>query len=517
MQSSGAADADGDEGPRLDLGVPDGPDGPVVCELGEDELDVPPSCMNEAPAGSFDATLEWAWHGHDGDTHAVATALVAQTNDDDGNGQIDLCDTPDVIVLAFGPSAFEADSFFTATGHLYALDGASGQMLWQAGPVSAWGQPALGDLDGDGAIEIVAPTSLVGPLAAWNHDGSPVEGFAEAPLLGSDPVDGCCGMTSAIALADLDHDETPEIVLGTLILDATGHLIGQLDETAPQMAATTVVADLDEDGTTELITAQGVYRYLGDGATQKRFDTGIDVGHPHVADLDGDGDAELLVSHAAGLSVFEHDGTPRIIDARPLGAAEGWGRPAAIHDFDGDDHAQWAMSVGEVFAIFSLAGDEIVIDGQWVVEDFTGEATGTAFDFLGDGAAEAMYGDEKVLWVFDTAMPQAPPLVEQPRSSRTLIEYPTVVDVDNDGSAEIIVISNEDLDGNASSPTVQVYGDADSRWIQARRIWNQHTYHVTNVREDGRIPAVEVPHWRGLNTFRTNAQIEGSATCVPAG
>jgi hypothetical protein len=43
-----------------------------------------------------------------------------------------------------------------------------------------------------------------------------------------------------------------------------------------------------------------------------------------------------------------------------------------------------------------------------------------------------------------------------------------------------------------------------------RRIWNQHTYHVTNVREDGTIPQHEQPSWTRLNTFRTNAQINST-------
>jgi hypothetical protein len=62
---------------------------------------------------------------------------------------------------------------------------------------------------------------------------------------------------------------------------------------------------------------------------------------------------------------------------------------------------------------------------------------------------------------------------------------------------------------------VQVIRDKEDRWIQARRIWNQHTYHVTNVREDATIPQHEVPHWTLLNTYRTNAQIEGGSVCQP--
>ena len=143
------------------------------------------------------------------------------------------------------------------------------------------------------------------------------------------------------------------------------------------------------------------------------------------------------------------------------------------------------------------------------VSDQSGIAAGTAFDFLGDGGAEAMYADETTMFIFDDG---GMPLLEIPRTSGTLSEYPVVADIDNDGSSEIVVVSNM---YQGASPTVQVIRDADDRWIQARRIWNQHTYHVTNVREDSVIPQVEPPSWRELNTFRTNAQIEGGVVCLP--
>jgi len=88
-----------------------------------------------------------------------------------------------------------------------------------------------------------------------------------------------------------------------------------------------------------------------------------------------------------------------------------------------------------------------------------------------------------------------------------------VADIDNDGSAEILVVSNAHLGGG--DPGIQAFRDVEDRWIQARRIWNQHAYHVTNVREDGTIPQFEVPSWTVNNTFRTNAQIEGGGICIP--
>lgn len=70
-------------------------------------------------------------------------------------------------------------------------------------------------------------------------------------------------------------------------------------------------------------------------------------------------------------------------------------------------------------------------------------------------------------------------------------------------------------------------------WVRTRRVWNQYTYHVTNVEEDGSIPAVEPANWAqpGLNDFRQNKQPGGELsaadaanntdavdpTCIPAG
>src|SRR5690606_2911931 len=101
-----------------------------------------------------------------------------------------------------------------------------------------------------------------------------------------------------------------------------------------------------------------------------------------------------------------------------------------------------------------------------IVSDQSGIAAGTAFDFLGNGTAEAMYADEHSLFVFDVT---GTPIFDLPRTSGTLSEYPVVADIDNDGSAEIVVVSN--AYGAMPSPTVQVIRDVEDRWIQARRIW----------------------------------------------
>ena len=66
--------------------------------------------------------------------------------------------------------------------------------------------------------------------------------------------------------------------------------------------------------------------------------------------------------------------------------------------------------------------------------------------------AEALYGDESKLWVFDGQSGNV--LLQAPRASITIVEYPVVSDVDNDGSAEILVVSN-----HGNQPTVQSFGE----------------------------------------------------------
>ena len=123
-----------------------------------------------------------------------------------------------------------------------------------------------------------------------------------------------------------------------------------------------------------------------------------------------------------------------------------------------------------------------------------------------------MYADETDLYIFDET---GAVLLQSARGSGTVIEYPVVADIDNDGSAEILVVSQYAFLGEDNLFTVQAIRDVEDRWIQARRIWNQHAYYVTNVREDGTIPRVQPNSWELFNTFRTNIQIENGGLCRP--
>ncbi|MFK8004545.1 MAG: FG-GAP-like repeat-containing protein [Polyangiales bacterium] len=465
------------------------------------ELDGTLPCEERAAPGSFSPSLQWSWDGPRDDPQSVGVIpLVANFTDDDGNGTIDLCDTPDVVIVVYHQT-FGARRAGEA-GEIVVLDGATGTEHFRFGGVDASVTPAIGDIDNDGRVEIVS-VNEEGRFVAFEHDGTlkwtgpgPWEQFnSEAPLRGS------------LAIADVDNDGDAEVLGGNMLVDHEGNELWTAPEVASRFPVPTM-ADLDGDGDLEIVLGNAAYQHDG---TEYFVADGVPPGLPSIANLDDDPEPEILLATREGVYMLEHDGAVAYGPVTPTGSpAErlNWIRPIAVHDFDGDGEAEFAMSSAGQYSAFE--GDATV---TWSapVEDVTGIAGGTAFDFLGDGTAEAMYADEVASYIFGAS---GEVLLQTARTSDTFIEYPVVADVDNDGSAEIIVVS--DLVGSSrNTPAVQVIGDAENRWIQARRIWNQHTYHVTNVREDGTIPAAEQPNWRTLNTFRTNAQISGGLVCEP--
>jgi hypothetical protein len=455
----------------------------------------------------------------------LATPLVANLTDDNDDGQVDLCDTPDVVVVAFSPDTFSSvEQIYASNARIYILDGETGSLKQRIeDPVTWFAIPALADIDGDGEVEIIAPQSIYGNMMAWNADGTQVSGFDATFVEGPDVNPPTLEFAAPVSVYDLDGDGNPEILLYRYVFDSQGNLLATLDVDTGVPYVGLTVADLDQDGNPEIISGNKAWTWSG-GAAVSYYDAAILPGHPQVADLTGDGVPEILVTGSEGFSVLDVNGVIQIFDEQPVMAPTGgltWQRPATIHDFDGDGGAEFAFSVAQSYLLLDVeigtGGLAPIVNllAQWDVLDSSGIAGGTAFDFLGDGSAEAMYADETTLYVWESADASQAPYVAEPRSSRTIVEYPVVADVDNDGSAEIVVVSNESPDGGVESPPVQVYGDSSDRWVPARRIWNQHAYHVTNVYEDGTIPTVHPPYWTTFNSFRTNAQLENGVTCLP--
>ena len=172
------------------------------------------------------------------------------------------------------------------------------------------------------------------------------------------------------------------------------------------------------------------------------------------------------------------------------------------------------MLIRSRYVVFETDG---TVKWQTVVQDSSSNRTGSSvFDFDRDGAAEVVYGDELYLWVLDGSNGSL--RFRTPKSSCTWYEYPLVADVDADGHAEILGVANNNC-GFGSQRGVYLWGD-DTNWVDTRDVWNEHTYHITNVLQDGTIPTDEQPNWLvvGLNDFRLNQYLPGEAPLPePAG
>ena len=455
-------------------------------------------CLIPPSTGVFDPVVEWEWTQSDVLSEfdqIMSVPLVAQVNDDNGDGVVSELDAPDIVVMTYHPAA----TGVRAAGIIRVFDGATGAELVttdESHYLDGYGTLAVGDIDGDGFIEIVGPNYNTNGLTVFEHDGSvkySTTGFEWTDLWGR-----------TIALADLDEDGVTEIIAGFTILSADGTVLWQFDRDAARHASGASIASIaDVDPASpgkEVIAGGSLYSSTG----QLLWETpGAGPGFTAVADVTGDGEPEIVVISGGYISLVAADGS-LVWGAFKLPTGGSGGTPT-IADMDGDGFVEIGVAGADRYLVYNHDGS---ILWRAVTQDMSSGATGsTVFDFDGDGRAEVLYADEKVFRVYDGTSGYT--LFEEPLSSGTAFEYPVVADVDQDGSAEIIVTSDQFLVIRGTEPPpgnngLRVYGSASDSWMPTRSLWNQHAYSITNVNDDGTIPAVTASSWSGHNTFRLN-------------
>jgi hypothetical protein len=201
--------------------------------------------------------------------------------------------------------------------------------------------------------------------------------------------------------------------------------------------------------------------------------------------------------------------------------APGAGGAPTIADFDGDGNAEIGVAGADHFTVFKpgchagmphCAGEGVL----WATptQDTSSAVTSsTVFDFNGDGTAEVVYNDENRFMVLDGPTGRVEFSDWNPSQTRT--EQPIAADINADGHTEIVFGANicASWAGAAIPPAdqaaqripgLEIWGSNDGSWVRSRAIWNEHTYHIDNVNDDGTIPAHEIPNWRTHNTFRLN-------------
>ncbi|HOX45695.1 MAG TPA: hypothetical protein PK668_18995 [Myxococcota bacterium] len=511
-----------------------------VCEVDLDvclDEEVVGDCLYHPPVGVFQPEVEWVWSGSQVEPEfdqVMMAPVVANLTDDNGDGTVSWSDVPDVVF-----TSFHRGGDYNGRGVLRVLSGADGsEHLNLTGySVHPGSCPAIGDLEADGVPEIVVDQALAGGQVAGTYAFR-----VDGTLVWQAPGTGCS--TGGPAIADLDGDGRAEVITQTAVLQSDGSLAC----TFPEGAHVPAAADIDLDGFQEVLSGKGAYRLAtGGGACPALWELPAG-GSVAVADFDADPYPEIVFPVAGQLVVLEHDGgelwsapipldQPRIEQlygiADCAGSAEKacqpGGGPPTVADFDGDGEPEIGLAARWYYLVYDSDGAVL-----WAhkTQDFSSAVTGSSvFDFEGDGQAEVIYNDELYLRMYKGAGSSQDAdgdgfldpeiLVEIANPSGTLLEYPLVVDVDADGRAEILVAAN-----NYAFPGVtglRVFGDALDNWVGTRRIWNQHSYHVTNLCDGvdpscsaadnfhARVPAAEQRNWQlsWLNNYRQNVQGEG--------
>ncbi|PRP97485.1 FG-GAP repeat protein [Enhygromyxa salina] len=507
------SDEGSNPGGLLDLPEDELPMQAGVCIVAPDQVDGALPCELEPPSEVIAPVTAWTWTGPGGEDSVLVTPLVANLDDDNDDGFVDLCDHPDIVVAAVDLPPGKTDVW--PAGHLHVIDGASGATSRVIPtPIDAAVNPALGDLDGDGVPEIVA-LQAQGPNSPHNISERRLMAFrANGELLWAGQHWSASRGGGALAIADLDNDGSPEILAPEYVASASGELLWAPSNPA-RAYSMPIAVDLDLDGDLEVMFGGTAYEHDG----VKLFDTPTvpqDRGSVAVANFDDDEFPEFYVQYGGDHAIFEHDGAFKTLC--PTGTAEiagAGGYPVAIHDLDGDDQAELLFGYEDRFYVLTVEADSCFVKWSKKTDALNGLSSGTLFDLLGDGHAEAIYADRSHIRLYSST---GELLFQADHSARESIANPIIADVDGDGAAEILVVSSEPVAGDDpidANPTLVLLENADDRFVPTRRIWNQHTYHQSNVTEDGRIPAFETPHWKSDNGFRANRRAYPSDQCIP--
>jgi hypothetical protein len=300
--------------------------------------------------------------------------------------------------------------------------------------------PTVGDLDGDGMLEVV--------FASW--DGKLYVASADGTFPPGWPVDMGAGTGRTPSLADVDGDGKQEIFMGALFkllgIRYDGEALPGWPFVGPSFT-TVALDDLEGDGTVEAV-AMGrnghayVFRTSGDllpgwpyyfGHPGIRSNRG-----PAVGDVDGDGVREIAIPLSSDPSLYLFDLDATVRPGFPISlTASGLKQGVSMADLDRN---------GVQELIFQDRTGVYVLDGQgdslpgWPLPPVFGSVFPAIGDVDKDGRLEMVYatrgGDAEVYVIRDDgSIADGWPVVVPAFS---FVPQPTLGDIDGDGGVDIV-------------------------------------------------------------------------------
>jgi LruC domain-containing protein/uncharacterized repeat protein (TIGR01451 family) len=404
------------------------------------------------------AQLQYAWHGTGGQ--------IVAANADWGDSVSTRYFATPVIADVDGDGRAEIIVGNLVRWHLevYNADGTMRAGWPQVLQAEVKAAANVADLDGDGRLEILVGDTR-GYLHAFHHDGTKLAGWpVKAGLDPDKPV----RILSKPAVADVDGDGAPEVILaladGKLYVYAANGALEpgwpmSIGDAADLYGSHTIdssptVADIDGDGTPEILVGaydKHVYAYRGNGTLAWRFATrDVVMSTPAVGDIDparpgletvfGSGDRFVYVVDKDGQLLWRRPtgwtvrSSPLVADIDRDGDLEivigGDDRNVWAWHHDGSAVAGWPQSTGSAVFSSPVLAD---VDGDGVAEIVVGSDDMNIYAFKADGSLAAG-------WPQSTGAP--------------VKGAPAVGNLDGDPEMEVVVA---DFDG-----VMKYYGQAPS-------------------------------------------------------
>ena len=389
--------------------------------------------------------------------------------------------------------------------------GGGSPLLWSTDVVGPAAEPALADLNNDGRAEIIV--SGYNGSFAFAHDGTQLWHNPDVKASTSDSggIAGWGGPT----IGNLDLGPEPEIVIAAsedaiYVLDHEGATLWS--DPVGRWPTVPVLADITGDGILDIIVAQEweltVYDYFNGGQivwTYVQTDTVNHLGGqgafgaPAVADLTGDGQPEIIINWGHLVEAIRADGTSLW---RYETNQTNFFRPSpvTVADVTGDGQMNivTASAISSGFLVFNHLLMVLDADGNLVWSQQVADNSTSASGV----AAQDLTGDGvwEIMWNGATDGF----LVIRGSDGKRLFNEPitasgTVMDYPTLGDVDGDGVADVVLGGYEGIFVISHIG----RWADSRPIWNQNNYHVTNINDDWSVPINEPNSWELHNTYRT--------------
>lgn len=474
----------------------------------------PPECFAEQDSTDFGVGLDFLMNG---DVPTYSAPLVADINND-GNTEI-------IAMSANGYGEF-------STRDILIFDGSTGEVLWTIPTpyMSYWGitPMAIADLTGDGFGEIVIatidedrnPMEDRAVLICYDYQGNELwksnDGFGFDVKYGENTPSR---FGAAPSISDFNGDGNPEVYIYNEIYNGqTGARLAHGGQNGLGMMmfhfgygslSTTVAADFTASPGLELAAGHTVYEVIivnpngQPGNSMNPINANFEVlgmptmdGFTSTADVNLDGYLDVVVSsirpngNVRSLYVWNPRTNSLIAEANVPGNSTLRTGMAFIGDINGDGNPNIGLCSPNLVNMFAYNGTS-TLQKLWSIPstDGSGLTKITMFDFNQNGRKEIVYRDETDLRIFDASGSNPQVLASFPSFSNTAVEGPVIADINGNGSAEIIINSNNN---NSSDPphigSIQVFSSNGAPWAPARSVWNQYQYFNVNIRDDLSVP-----------------------------